>query len=82
MNVKSLVKKGLGVAGRHKVAIGVGAAALGLGGIALGAKKLLSRGAHHGRSSVSRLKSQVMRLTLKIKKKQLQRKLFKEEVKF
>lgn len=74
--IKSAVKKyGKYVAG-----------GLAVGGLALGAKKLL--GKKKGkvgrfptrRRGISGLRTQVQRLSLRIKKKQLQRKLFKEEM--
>lgn len=81
VSVKSALRKAKSFVGAHKGAFAVGAGVAGLGAAALGARKLLKgRGtSHHRRSSVSRLKSQVMRLSLKIKKQQLQRKLFREE---
>jgi len=71
--IKTAVKK------YGKYALGAGA----VGGLAYGATKLLKgRKGKVGtrRRGTSGLKTQVQRLALRIKKKQLQRKLFKEEM--
>lgn len=66
---------------KHKVGLGVGAGALGLGAVGIGATRLLrGHSKSHKRSGIGRLKTRVQRLTLKIKEKQLKRKLFKEEL--
>jgi len=71
---------------KNKKSLAIGAGVVAGGALlGLGAKKFLGRrggGASGARrsSSVARLKNQVMRMQLKIKKKQLQRKLFKEEM--
>lgn len=78
VSIKSALRKAKSFVGAHKTAVGVGLAGLGVGAAGLAARKLF-KGSKHHRSSVTRLKNQVMRLSLKIKKQQLQRKLFREE---
>jgi len=84
MPLQSVLAKARGMSTKKKVLLGVGgAAALGLG--AFGLSRLLKRkgvGPTAKRGSVSRLRTRVERLMLKIKLKQLTRKLFKEQLRF
>jgi hypothetical protein len=74
--VRSFLSKNKG-----KIIAGAGALGLAGAGIYAGRKLLRGRGKYPTRrGSVSRLRSRVQRLTLKIKEKQLKRKLFKEEL--
>jgi hypothetical protein len=76
-----VIRKAAGFAKKNVKVIGAGAGGLAVGGVAGYALGRMSRGKRHA-VGTGKLKSQVMRLTLKIKKKQLQRKLFKEEMRF
>lgn len=81
--LKKAAKTPRAKSGKLKKALAIGAGVVGAGALTFGASRLLKRrgSGSQGKSTTSRLRSQVKRLHLRIEKTKLQRKLFKEQMK-